>query len=61
MKLKKIFLNFHIKIFNSDFSVTNESNVTKSIGHVLDILLEGKVSQNVDIGLVLFLCYVESL
>ena len=51
MILKIIFLNFHIKCLNSDFSVDNESIVTKSIGHVLCIPLEGKVSQNFDLGL----------
>ena len=52
MKLKTIiFQNFHIKFLNSDFSVDNESNVTKSIGQVLYIIaLEGAVSQNFDLG-----------
>ena len=51
MTLKKIFQNFHIDFLNSDFSVDNESNVIKSIGHVLCILHEGSVSQNFDLGL----------
>ena len=51
MTLKTIFLNFHIQFLNSDFSVHNESNVTKSIGHVLCIPLEERVSQNLDLGL----------
>ena len=51
MTLKTIFQNFHIQFLNSDFSVHNESNVTKSIGHVLCIPLEGSVSQTFDLGL----------
>ena len=47
MALKTIFQNFHI---NSDFSVDNESNVTKLRGQVLCIALEGSVSQNFDLG-----------
>ena len=50
MTLKTIFQNFHIKFLNSDFSVNNESNVTKLIGQVLCIALEGSVSQNFDLG-----------
>ena len=38
-------------ILNSDFSVDNVLNVTKLIGHVLCIPLEGSVSQNFDLGL----------
>ena len=51
MTLKTIFQNFHINFLNGDFSVNNQSNVTKLIGHVLCITLEGSVSQNFDIGL----------
>ena len=51
MTLKKIFQNFHNKILNSDSSLHNEPNVTKLLGHVLCILLEGSVSQNFDLGL----------
>ena len=54
MTLKTIFKNFHIKFSNSDFSFDNESNVTKSIGQVLCIALEGSVSQNFDLGPGLF-------
>ena len=61
MTLKKIFQNFHINFLNSDFSVDNESNVIKSIRHVLYSLLGGSVSQNIDLGLGFFLCYVENL
>ena len=50
MTLKTIFQNFHIKFLNSDFSVDNGSNVTKSIGQVLCIALKGSVSQNFDLG-----------
>ena len=50
MILKTMFQNFHIKFLNSDYSVDYELNVTKSIGHVLCILLEGSVSQNFDLG-----------
>ena len=50
MILKKMFQNFHIKFLNSDYSVDYELNVTKSIGHVLCILLEGSMSQNFDLG-----------
>ena len=59
--LKTIFQNFHIIFLNSDFSVINESNVTKLIGHVLCITTEGSVSQNFDLGLGYLLCYVENL
>ena len=51
MTLKIIFQNFHIKFLNSDFSVDNVLNVTKLMGHVLCIPLEGSVSQNFDLGL----------
>ena len=51
MTLKKIFQKFCDKFLNSNFSLYNESNVTKSIGHVLCILLEGSMSQNFDNGL----------
>ena len=51
MILKTIFQNFHIDFLNIDFSVNNESNVTKLIGHVLCITPKGSVSQNVDLGL----------
>ena len=50
MTLKTIFQNFHITFLNSDFWVDNKSNVTKFIGHVLYIALEGSVSQNFDLG-----------
>ena len=56
MTLKIIFQNFHIKFLNSDFSVDNESNVTKLIGHVLCIPLEGSMSQNFDLVLGFCLC-----
>ena len=49
--LKTVFQNFRTKFLNSEFSVDNESNVPKSIGYVLCILLEGSVSQNFDLGL----------
>ena len=49
--LKTIFQNFRTKFLNSDFSVKNDSNATKSIGYVLCIILDGSVSQNVDLGL----------
>ena len=32
MTLKTLFQNFHITFLNSDISVDNESNVTKSVG-----------------------------
>ena len=51
---KKKIQNFRTKFLNSDFSVDNESNVTKSIGYVLCTLLEGSVSQNFDLGLCYF-------
>ena len=54
MTLETIFQNFHISFLNSDFSVNNESNVTKLIGHVLCITPEGSVSQNFDLGLSYF-------
>ena len=55
MTLKQIFQNFHNKFLNSDFSLYNEPNVTKSLGHVLCIPLERSVSQNFDLGLGYFL------
>ena len=51
MALKTIFQNFHITFLNSDFSVDDVSNITKLIGNVLCILLEGNMSQNFDLGL----------
>ena len=51
MILKTIFQNFHIIFLNSNFSVNNDSNVTKLIEHVLCIALGGSVSQNFDLGL----------
>ena len=51
MTLKIIFQNFHFQFLNSDFSVDNVLNVTKLIGYVLCIPLEGSVSQNFDLGL----------
>ena len=51
MTLETIFQNFHINFLNSGFSVNNESNVIKFIGHVLCITPEGSVSQNFDLGL----------
>ena len=54
MTLKTIFQNFHINFFNSDFSVNNESNVTRLIGHGLCTIPEGSASQNCNLGL----CYL---
>ena len=51
MTLITRFQNFHITFLNSDFSVDNESKVTKLIGHVLCIPLKGSLSQNYDLGL----------
>ena len=51
MTLKTIFQNFHINFLNSGFSVNNESNVRRLIGHVLCTTLEGRVSQNCNLGL----------
>ena len=48
--LKTKFQNFHIKFLNSDFSVSNALNATKSLGDALCSPLEGSVSQNVDLG-----------
>ena len=50
MTLKTKFQNFHIQFLNSDFSVDNESNVTKLKGYVPCILLEERMSQNFDLG-----------
>ena len=50
MSLKTKFQNFHIQFLNSDFSVDDESNVTKLKGYVPCILLEGRMSQNFDLG-----------
>ena len=49
--LNKIFQNFCNNFLNSDFSLYDESNITKSIGYVLCIILEGRVSRNFDLGL----------
>ena len=54
MTLKMRFQIFHINFLNSDFSIDNESNVTKSIEHALCIPLEGSLSQNFDLGLSYF-------
>ena len=43
------------------FSLYNEANVTKLLGQVLCILLEGSLSQNLDLGLRYFLYFVEIL
>ena len=48
--LKKIFQNFHIKFLNIDFSVSNALNITKFLGDALCSPLEGRVSQNFDLG-----------
>ena len=48
--LKTTFQNFHINFLNSDFSVINALNTTKFLGHALCSPLEGRVSQNVDLG-----------
>ena len=58
MTLETIFQNFLINFLNSDFSVNNESNLTKLIGHVLCITPESRLSQNFDLGLsyVFMLC-----
>ena len=50
IKLNITFQDCHIHFFNSDFSVENQSNVTKSLGYVLCSTLEGSVSQNFDLG-----------
>ena len=46
MKINKIFQNVHINILNSDFSVDNSLNATKSPGDVPCSTLEGSMSQN---------------
>ena len=48
--LKTILQFFYIKFLNSDISVDKALNVTKLIGYLLCILLEGSVSQNFDLG-----------
>ena len=57
MTLKQIFQNFHNTFFNSDFSLYNDPNVTKLLGHVLFILLERMLSQNLDLGLGYFFMF----
>ena len=52
--LKAAFQKFNINFLNSDFSVANSLNVTKSLGDVLCNVLEGIVSQNFDLGLSYF-------
>ena len=54
MTLKMRFQIFHIQFLNSDFSIDNESNVAKLIGHALCIPLEGSVSQIFELGLSYF-------
>ena len=49
--LKAAFQKFDINFLNSDFSIANSSNVTKSLGDFLCNVLEGSVSQNFDLGL----------
>ena len=48
--LKQKFHNFRIKFLNSDFSVSIALNVTKFLGDALCSPLEGRVSQNFDLG-----------
>ena len=48
--LKTKFQDFHIKFLNSDFSVSNALNATKSLGDALCSPLEGSMSQNFDLG-----------
>ena len=54
MILKAAFQKIDINFLNSDFSVTNSLNVTKSLGDVLCNVLKGKMSRNVDLGLSYF-------
>ena len=61
MTLKTIFQNVDNKFSNNDFSVDNESNVTKSLGFVHWILLEGSVSQNFDLGPIYFFMLCRNL
>ena len=48
MTLETKFQNFHINILNSDFSVENAIDVTKSLEDALCSPAEGSVSQNFD-------------
>ena len=59
--LKAAFQKFNINFLNSDFSVANSLNVTKSLGDVLYNVLERSMSQNFDLGLSYLLCCVENL
>ena len=43
-------MNIYVKFLNSDFSVDIASIFIKSGGNVLYNILEGKVSQNFDLG-----------
>ena len=50
IKLNIKFQNVHIKYLNSDFSVSNASNVTKFLGDALCSHVEESLSQNFDLG-----------
>ena len=57
--LKTTFEQYHINFSNSDFSLDIASISAKFVGYVLHSPPEGSVSQNFDLGLCYFLCYVE--
>ena len=50
MTLKTTFENIYVKFFNSDFSVGIASITIKYLGNVLNNIIEGSVSQNLDLG-----------
>ena len=53
--LKTAFQKFDLIFLNSNFSVANSLNVTKSLGDVLCNVLEGSMSQNFDLDCSYFL------
>ena len=61
MTLETTFQNFHMKFLNDNFTVDEALDQTNFLGYVLCNLLEGKMSQNFDLGPGNVLYYVENL
>ena len=58
---KTVLENIYVIIMNIDFSVNIASISVRFIGHVLYDIHEGSMSQNFNLGLGNFVCYVEIL
>ena len=50
---------FHLNFLNADISFNNPSIIIKLLQDDLETLLEGSMSQNVELGSRYVLCYVE--